>query len=169
MSNAGYHSVLAALHSATSCTPSRLLSGMMHTWRLRSSNARAYTFVAYVFNSSLLKEARKSSWQLLLSLPSSLPLSVLTRLKQIADWGFVHSGRKGDLECQEQPFNHHGRSQLQEEEVTVVWGRMRTDVAHHLAVSWADSKQVPTQQPRAHWMPKPYLDSKKCSNWWKKM
>lgn len=36
-------------------------------------------------------------------------------------------------------------------------------------VLWADSKQVPTQQPRAHWMPKAYLDSKKCSNQWKKM
>lgn len=30
-------------------------------------------------------------------------------------------------------------------------------VAHHCAVSWADSKQVPTQQPKAHWMPQKKL------------
>lgn len=28
-------------------------------------------------------------------------------------------------------------------------------------VSWADNKQVPTQQPRAHWMPKSLLRLKK--------
>lgn len=47
MSNAGYRSVLAALQWVTSCTPSRLLLGILHTQRLRSSSARASIFVAY--------------------------------------------------------------------------------------------------------------------------
>lgn len=74
----------------------------------------------------------------------------------------MHGWRKGELKCQAQLFSHCGGAQLQEEEVIVLMGEDGNRCCPPLCfVSWADSKQVPTWQPRAHWMPKAYLGLKK--------